>query len=298
MRFLLWWPAAILAATPASQPPFVPVCRDPDLGGRPLLSLSRANNNNNNVTALVAERQKYMLVGGAGAGIGNFLVFFPAAYYFAVFGGRDVLVIDDSLIGELCSVLHCGFPKYNAVAAAYPGVLTAEAFRTMGHAKAYDFHRFVGGMVTYDQTVVQADGYKYMSGWYMDRAHTEACAAVVSGCHGRDVGCHDRHALQRLVRGPFSPARVASEEARVIGVPRNLKHAVLALPHAYAPRLDAAVHLRCQFRHFEQLVGPDDGARWLEVGGRVGLTLAMLRAPPFVVLVNSPFAVRPVAACL
>jgi hypothetical protein len=130
-----------------------------------------------------------MLVGGAGAGIGNFLVFFPAAYYFAVFGGRDVLVIDDSLIGELCSVLHCGFPKYQSVAAAYPGVLTAEAFRTMGHAKAYDFHRFVGGMVTYDQTLVQADGYKYMSGWYMDRAHTEACAAVVSGCHGRDVGC-------------------------------------------------------------------------------------------------------------
>lgn len=33
---------------------------------------------------------------------------------------------------------------------------------------------------------------------------------------------------------------------------------MLSLPHALAPRLDAAVHLRCQFRHFEYLVGPED----------------------------------------
>lgn len=33
---------------------------------------------------------------------------------------------------------------------------------------------------------------------------------------------------------------------------------MLSLPHALAPRLDAAVHLRCQFRHFEFLVGPED----------------------------------------
>ena len=177
---------------------YSPICRDPDLGGRPLLS--RVVTENGTSTVLSAEVRKYLLVGGAGAGIGNFLVFFPAAYYFGVFTGRDLLVIDDSLIGELCSVLQCGFPKYNGVAAAYPGLLTPSAYRAMGHAKAYDFHRFIAGQVQYDQSIVQADGYKYMSGWYMDRPHTESCAAVISGCHGRDVGCHDRHALQRLVR--------------------------------------------------------------------------------------------------
>ena len=48
----------------------------------------------------------------------------------------------------------------------------------------------------------------------------------------------------------------------MVGVPANLKHAMISLPHAYAPRLDAAIHLRTQFQSFEQSVGSDDGARW------------------------------------
>ena len=60
-----------------------------------------------------------------------------------------------------------------------------------------------------------------------------------------------RHALQQLVKGPFRAAFSRSEEARITGVPANLKKGVFSLPHAYAPRLDAAIHLRCQFKHFE-----------------------------------------------
>ena len=70
--------------------------------------------------------------------------------------------------------------------------------------------------------------------------------------------CHDRHALQRLIRGPFKQSLTDMEEKRIIGVPANLRHAIMTLPHVYAPRLDAAVHLRSQFQHFEQLIGPDD----------------------------------------
>ena len=128
LLFLSWCP---ISGAPSYV--YSPICRDPDLGGRPLLS--RVITNNDTSTVAPAEVRKYLLVGGAGAGIGNFLVFFPAAYYFGVFTGRDLLVIDDSLIGELCSVLQCGFPKYNGVAAAYPGLLTPAAYRAMGHAK-------------------------------------------------------------------------------------------------------------------------------------------------------------------
>ena len=63
---------------------------------------------------------------------------------------------------------------------------------------------------------------------------------------------------------PCLPTPHHLQHHSIIGVPKNLKHAILSLPHAYAPRLDAAVHLRCQFRHFEQLVGPDDGEKWIE----------------------------------
>lgn len=40
--------------------------------------------------------KKFVMIAGAGAGIGNFLVFFPAAYYFAVLTGRV-----SSLVGFL-----------------------------------------------------------------------------------------------------------------------------------------------------------------------------------------------------
>jgi hypothetical protein len=77
--------------------------------------------------------------------------------------------------------------------------------------------------------------------------------------------CAERHAYQRLVRGPFRAGLSAEEEKRIHGVPDALKHAMLTLPHAYAPRLDAAVHLRAQFNHFEQQASIDDPAYKQEV---------------------------------
>ena len=104
-----------------------------------------------------------------------------------------------------------------------------------------------------------------MSGWYSQlNANLSACIAHITGCAPDDIFCHDRHALQRLVRGPFhKSALTEAEELRIKGVPLNLKHAMISLPHAYSPRLDAAIHLRSQFQHFEQSVGPDDGDAWV-----------------------------------
>lgn len=55
-------------------------CRDPSVGkGRKL------------------NEKKFVMITGSGAGMGNFLVFFPSAYYFAVLTGRvsnvDVIVL-------------------------------------------------------------------------------------------------------------------------------------------------------------------------------------------------------------
>jgi hypothetical protein len=45
-----------------------------------------------------------------GTGLGNFLVFFPALYYFAAFTNRDIVIADNSIVGEMCQMIHCGFP--------------------------------------------------------------------------------------------------------------------------------------------------------------------------------------------
>jgi hypothetical protein len=49
-------------------------CHDPAYGGNP-------------AARKVADK-KFVMVGGNGFGVGNFLVFFPAAYYFAALTGR------------------------------------------------------------------------------------------------------------------------------------------------------------------------------------------------------------------
>jgi len=85
-------------------------CRDPDLGGQ--LPSNHKNSNSNEPTQT---QRKYLLISGGGAGIGNFLVFFPSAYYFAMFTNRDIIIMDDSLIGEMCKIMRCGFPLLSEI---------------------------------------------------------------------------------------------------------------------------------------------------------------------------------------
>lgn len=48
----------------------------------------------------------------------------------------------------------------------------------------------------------------------------------LEGCEIGDIGCSDRHAYQRLIRGPFKSALSKEEEGRIRGVPDHIKHAV------------------------------------------------------------------------
>jgi hypothetical protein len=213
-------------------------CRDPTQGSARKIS-----------------EKKFLLISGGGAGIGNFLIFFPSAYYFAVLTGREIIIQDDSVIGEMCHVLHCGFPLFGEMATVFPSVLNAEVLANVKGAKAVEFGQFLSGDRGMDEKVIRADGYKEVSGWYQWHPHALECIRVLTGCDLEDVSCHDRHALQQLVRGPFKSAFSVEEEKKIIGVPPNFKHGLLTLPHVFAPRLDAAIHLRCQFKHFEWLVG-------------------------------------------
>src|SRR4051794_10154137 len=89
-------------------------CRDPDAGG----------------TAQNKDR-KFLILGSpgadsGGAGIGNFLIFYPAAFYFAAFTGRDILISDKSALGEMCNIVHCGFPYVSQLALAFPNILNEQ----------------------------------------------------------------------------------------------------------------------------------------------------------------------------
>ncbi len=151
-------------------------------------------------------------------------------------------------------MLHCGFPLFSELAAVFPSILNPKVLNSVPGAKVGDFGQYIIGDKQ-NVKVVRADGYKEHSYWYYGIPQALDCIVALTGCSAEDVSCHDRHALQQLVRGPFRSAFSAEEEKNIIGVPSNFKHGLLTLPHAFAPRLDAAVHLRCQFKHFEWLVG-------------------------------------------
>jgi hypothetical protein len=106
------WCLFLLASLACLCLGYIPSCRDPDLGGQ-----------------LPTDQHglhKYLLIMGGGAGIGNFLIFYPSAFYFAMLTGREVLIMDDSLIGEMCRVLQCGFPHLSDIAAAYPDLANTQ----------------------------------------------------------------------------------------------------------------------------------------------------------------------------
>ncbi len=226
------------------------VCHDPDVGG------SLQNND-----------RRFMVVGSddsVGAGLGNLLIFFPAAYYFAAFTGRDIIISDRSTIGEMCHIIKCGFPFVSEMALAYPGILTPDAIKGAREIKKQDMQKhFESDSI--DDLVVRAWGYKPESDWWVYFSETAQCVAKMTSCDIGDVACAERHAFQRLIRGPFISDLTEKEEARVHGVPDNVKHAILALPHAFAPRIDCAIHLRTQFDSFERQSHLNDTALKEEV---------------------------------
>ena len=226
----------IIVLIESNAPPFY--CADPDVP-------STINNLD----------RKFLLIGSdnsAGAGIGNFLIFYPSAFWFAAFTGRNLIISDNSTIGDMCKIIQCGFPFASDLRLAFPSILNVLALSKVEDVKSIDFIRYIEGTRDISANVVRASGYMASSDWWSYINHTTYCVKKITGCDLGDVSCADRYAYQRLVRGPFKTSLTDKEEKRIYGVPAHIKHAILTLPHAYAPRLDAAIHIRAQFHHFEQ----------------------------------------------
>lgn len=198
--------------------------------------------------------RKFLVIGSEGsegAGLGNLLIFFPSAFWFAAFTGRNIVISDGSTIGEMCRIITCGFPFVSEMERAFPKILTKAALAHVEDVKASDFRHYIEGTKDVSANVVRAFGYQAMSDWWVYFNTTVHCVKKITGCDLGDIPCGDRHAYQRLIRGPFKTALSEKEEKRIFGVPDHIKHAVLTLPHSYAPRFDAAIHIRAQFHHFE-----------------------------------------------
>lgn len=156
------------------------------------------------------------------------------------------------------SQVTCGFPFASELALAFPQFLGGDNLKKSPDIRMTDMQKYIEGTVDISAPVVTGWGYTSASDWWVYFNTTTHCVKKITGCDLGDIPCADRHAYQRLVRGPFKAALSTKEESRISGVPDHIKHAILTLPHAYAPRLDAAIHVRAQFHHFEKLASIHD----------------------------------------
>ena len=213
------------------------ICRDPSIGQQ-----------------VENENRKYALLSGPsiGGGLGNELIFYPAAYIFAAMTGRSIIVSDGGLMAELCSVITCGFPLLSEIAPAFPIDLSPYKIKAARGIKSWDFVKhFEGSIPEIDTKIVRPGGYMWKSNWWLNVPGAADCLSKITGCEVYDVKCIERHSFQALVRGPFRSQISSSEEKRISGIPAKVRHALLTLPHNFAPRLDIAVHLRVMFQTFE-----------------------------------------------
>ena len=181
------------------------------------------------------------------------LIYYPSAYFFAVLTGRQPVIIDDSDLGFMCKVIVCGFPFMSEYASKYPKdeVHTQKHYLMIG--------RFVKN--TIQERFPNIDSYVSKSNWIVELEqsnHTASRIANYTSCPVGDVNCAEVFAFQQLIVGPIHTIHKEDFIQRLRGGDPQLALNIVSKVWTQAPRFDAAVHLRNQFPHFEQLVDADD----------------------------------------
>ena len=184
-------------------------------------------------------------------GLGNLLIFFPAAYFFAAFTSRDIIIYDESAFGAMCKAIQCGFPLVSELVNVHPEELKWQevTFLKRINWKAFDLH--VSGAVNHTEIQIGPYGFQSKSDWWAYNNVTSKCVRDITGCHIGDVACSERYAMQRLIMGPFLSNSSTLIEKQIQNFPEKFKRSLTTVRHQYFPRIDISIHLRNQFYHFE-----------------------------------------------
>lgn len=126
-------------------------CKDPYLGGTE------------------GADRKWMVMGLVedGTGLGNLLLFFPAAYYFAAFTNREIVLLDDSNIGLFCQVIRCGFPTVSEAKSVFEEDLNEKEMTYLKRMSWRHFDSHISGELNYSHyTQVGPYGFQSKSDWW------------------------------------------------------------------------------------------------------------------------------------
>lgn len=98
-------------------------------------------------------------------GIGNSLVLFPAVYLSAMLTGRELIIHDESGLGNWCRALKCGFNFTSDAARLYPHLNHVKNVRSMGQN---DFSHMLKNNISIPEDIVGFRGMDvYASKWIL-----------------------------------------------------------------------------------------------------------------------------------
>lgn len=187
-------------------------------------------------------------------GVGNYLIFFPAMYWFAVFTGRT-LVIGDGIMSEFCRHVGCCSSFSNRSTLIERGLYNKSA--ALQPLNVFDLTKHFEDTSLRHVHYLRGAATTPASEWWMYFPFLGKCVSRLSKCSPGDVSCAERFAFQQLIKGPFQHFS-SSEEHNLRGMPASLLHKIRTLPHATAPRFSAAFHIRREFMHFENASDPQN----------------------------------------
>jgi len=191
-----------------------------------------------------------MIVGKVqGHGFGNSLVPFPAAYYFAAFTGREILVYDNSPLGFICSMIVCGFRSTSS--------LSQNSSNWNDHVQSaldlnyIDFQNHMEEKINITSPFVADYSLTPKSDWWAWYPQARECVKKISGCIIGDIMCSERFALQTLIMGPLKRNLSIHELRRLESVQNLIVNQLNTTPRNMLPRFDVGIHLRSQLVSFE-----------------------------------------------
>lgn len=189
-------------------------------------------------------------------GLGNTLVFYPAAYALAILQGRQIVFTDGTHPAYVCATqINCTVPTSSDM--HKKDINFHRIIGSQRTIKAWDLWRWAGGEDKLDNQVVHATGFLEKTNWFLGNKDMKECVKKLTGCQiNRDMmHCMETVAFESLLSKPFKAeylniSSLVGEESKI--------NSVFQKTLEERPKFDIGVHVRFQFPHFENHTDPND----------------------------------------
>jgi hypothetical protein len=208
--------------------------------------------------------KRYLSFGDkSSAGMGNVLLFWPAAWAFAQITGREIVLTENTHPAHICETQpNCKYRIIHNI--PRNDTYFWDAFKHRAFVRANEMFQFAGNTKPLNDKLIYASGFQDKSNWYTINRNTSMCIADLTNCTIWDSNCVTRVALSSFFPMPFSPdlldhSALSGDEGRITAAfdSKTSISDYFGENSNNSRRFDLAIHLRIQFHLFENHTDPN-----------------------------------------